>query len=415
MSAPSRTTPKRSSSRNSPAVQPRGSRRTAPVASLQDSRRSRISLMTVFRAESSNTVMLVGTTLLLVFVGLIMVLSASSVDSYLSDNNFFGAFLKQTLWAAIGIPVMFLVARIPARIWSRSARVLVYVGFALQLLVFTGLGYDSGGNRNWISIFGFTAQPSEALKLAMVVWLGVMLPVSMARYSTGIKALRPIIPVAIMMVLVIIGGDLGTGIVMALMSLGALYFAGFNWKLIMIPLAIGAFGVFLLSVTSPNRMARIMSFLGQACTDDSGACWQPLHGKWALASGGFFGVGLGNSRAKWSWLPAADNDYIFAIIGEELGLIGAILIIGLFVVMTVAFLRIIRAATDISVRIVTGTVMVWLVGQAFINIGVVLGVFPVLGVPLPFVSAGGTALMTCLAAVGIVLSFMRAQDRARDA
>jgi cell division protein FtsW len=130
-----------------------------------------------------------------------------------------------------------------------------------------------------------------------------------------------------------------------------------------------------------------------------------------MASGGIFGVGLGNSRAKWSWLPAADNDYIFAIVGEELGLIGAILVIGLFVTLTVSFLRIIRAADDDTTRIVAGAIMVWIVGQAFLNIAVVLGLMPVLGVPLPFVSAGGTALVSSLIAVGVVLSFARTQGR----
>ncbi|WP_269085054.1 FtsW/RodA/SpoVE family cell cycle protein [Rathayibacter tanaceti] len=131
-----------------------------------------------------------------------------------------------------------------------------------------------------------------------------------------------------------------------------------------------------------------------------------------MASGGIFGVGLGNSKAKWSWLPAADNDYIFAIIGEELGLIGAVVVLALFVVLAVAFFRVIHASTDPFVRISTGAVMVWLIGQAFVNIGVVLGVLPVLGVPLPLISSGGTALLSSLLAIGVVLSFAREQTTA---
>lgn len=418
MSAPSRTSAP--STRVTRPQTPARSRRAGVAApglsspSLPSQRvgsARRVSLATVFRSETSNYFLLLGTTLLLVFIGLVMVLSASSVDSFLSDQNFFGGFARQAMYAGIGIPLMLVVARFPATFWRRWARVIVLVGIAIQLLVFTPLGYESGGNRNWISIGSFTAQPSELLKLAVAVWLGVMLPVSMERHDTGWKALRPLVPVVIMMGLVLIGGDLGTVMVMALMTLGALFFAGVNWRLMMVPIVAGLGGIAFMSVISPNRMARILSFLGQACVDDSGACWQPLHGTWAMASGGVFGVGLGNSRAKWSWLPAADNDYIFAIIGEELGLIGAILIIGLFVAMTIAFLRIIRVAPNTTVRIVTGTVMVWLVGQAFINIAVVLGLMPVLGVPLPFLSSGGTALLSCLVAVGLVLSFVRTQDR----
>lgn len=166
-------------------------------------------------------------------------------------------------------------------------------------------------------------------------------------------------------------------------------------------------------------MTRILSFVGTGCDERGGtissACWQPLHGTWALANGGIFGVGLGNSKAKWSWLPAADNDYIFAIIGEELGLIGAIVVLGMFILLAFAFIRIIRSSTNVQVRITTSTVMVWIIGQGLVNIGVVLGVFPVLGVPLPLISAGGTALLTTLVAIGVVLSFARGDQAEAEA
>ena len=372
----------------------------------------RTSLSAVFRADSSNYYMLLGTTLLLVFIGLIMVLSASSVDSFLKDDNFFMGFLRQGAYAIAGVPLMLLASRVPATFWRKWARVFVLAGIALQMLVvFSPLGVDSGGNRNWLAIGGFTFQPAELLKLALALWVGIMLPVTMEKYGTTWRVLRPLVPAAIIIVLILVGGDLGTVLVMVAMTMAALYFAGVDWKLMMIPLSIGAFGVLMMALISPNRMSRILSFLGAPCVDDSGACWQPLHGTWAMASGGIFGVGLGNSRAKWSWLPAADNDYIFAIVGEELGLIGAIVVIALFIALTVIFLRIIRAAEDPTTRIVTGAIMVWLVGQAFLNIAVVLRLMPVLGVPLPFVSAGGTALLSSLVGVGVVLSFARTQGR----
>ena len=397
--------------RSAPPVDTRSTTR-GPQAGEYTVRSRRPSLGAVFRADSSNYYMLLGTTLLLVFIGLIMVLSASSVDSFLNDNNFFMGFLRQGAYAIAGIPLMLLASRVPPSFWRRWARTGVLIGIGFQLLVvFTPLGVDSGGNRNWLAIGGFTFQPAELLKLALVVWLGVMLPISMDRYGTTWRVLRPLIPIAIIVCLILVGGDLGTVLIMFMMTLAALYFAGVGWKIMMGPIALGSLGVFVMSVFCPNRMARILSFLGAPCVDDSGACWQPLHGTWAMASGGIFGVGLGNSRAKWSWLPAADNDYIFAIVGEELGLIGAILVIGLFVTLTVSFLRILRAADDDTTRIVAGAVMVWVVGQAFLNIAVVLGLMPVLGVPLPFVSAGGTALVSSLIAVGVVLSFARTQGR----
>jgi len=189
--------------------------------------------------------------------------------------------------------------------------------------------------------------------------------------------------------------------------LGCLAFAGVAARMLVLPMIAGGVVVAFMAIFSPNRMARIMSFLNENCTDYTNACWQPLHGKWALANGGIFGVGLGQSKAKWSWLPAADNDYIFAIIGEELGMIGALVVIMLFVILAVAFIRIIRMANDPLVRIVTGGIMIWIVGQAFVNIGVVLGVLPVLGVPLPLLSAGGSALIMTLLAIGVVLSFTK--------
>jgi cell division protein FtsW len=164
-----------------------------------------------------------------------------------------------------------------------------------------------------------------------------------------------------------------------------------------------------MSMARSSRQNRIQAFLSGCKTADdfAGNCWQTVHGWWALASGGFFGVGLGNSKLKWSWLPEADNDFIFAIIGEELGLLGAILVLVLFIVLAITFVRIVRANSDPFARITVSAVMVWIVGQAFVNIAVVLGVLPVLGVPLPLISAGGSALVTSLIGIGIVLSFAR--------
>jgi cell division protein FtsW len=159
---------------------------------------------------------------------------------------------------------------------------------------------------------------------------------------------------------------------------------------------------------SSSRTQRINAWLyGCSAEDYYAFCWQPTHGTWALAAGGIFGVGLGNSKAKWSWLPEADNDYIFAIIGEELGFIGALVVLILLIVLAIAFVRIIRANTDPFARIVTAGVMVWIIGQALVNIAVVLGLLPVLGVPLPLISAGGSALISSLLAIGVVLSFAR--------
>jgi cell division protein FtsW len=199
---------------------------------------------------------------------------------------------------------------------------------------------------------------------------------------------------------------------MLLIVFACFYFAGVRLRFLAVGVLAVAVGALLFAGTSSSRSSRIGVWIN-GCTelDYQDSCWQIDHAYWALAGGGIFGKGLGNSVAKRGWLPHADNDYIFAIIGEELGLIGAIVVLLLFVVLAIAFIRIIRSTNDSFVRIATAGVMVWTVGQAFVNFAVVLGVLPVLGVPLPLISTGGSALIATLLAIGIVLSFARAGNR----
>lgn len=375
---------------------------------------ARISLGRVLTPQSRNYLLVLGTTLFLVGVGLVMVLSSSSVDSFLDNKGFFGGFWKQATYAVVGIPMMLVISRVPVRFWKRWAWVALAGALGLQLLVFTPLGIAEGGNRNWIAIGPISGQPSELLKLALALWLGAVLGRKMNLLSDWRHALIPVVPVSVLALgLVLAGHDLGTVVIMAGIVIGAMFFANVRLRFLAVPVLGGLLLFFVMAVISPNRMARIMTFLDEECLDYENLCWQPLHGTWALANGGVFGLGLGNSREKYSWLPAASNDYIFAIIGEELGLIGAVVVLVMFVLLAVGLVRVIRSSSDPFVRIATGAIMVWIVGQAFVNIGVVLRLLPVLGVPLPFISAGGTALLTSLAAIGIVLSFAREQTTTR--
>lgn len=409
-------TPPRTNQPRRPAAAPRA---TAPRSTARPTQKSsstqtrpgglatRFKLEKAFRAESPNFYLLAGVTLFTVILGLIMVLSASAVDSFLQSGGFFVGFLTQAGAAIIALPLMLGISRLPLVFFRKWANIALFVTIGLQLLVFTPLGVESGGNRNWLDI-GVQFQPSEMIKLTIAVWLGVNLPAIIDRVGPySFRIFGGIFPVYIAMFVVLLGQDLGTVIILFAIVLGCLSFSGVAARMIGVPLVLGAIGVMFMALISPNRMARIMSFLNENCTDYTNACWQPLHGKWALANGGIFGVGLGQSKAKWSWLPAADNDYIFAIIGEELGLIGCMVVIALFVILAVAFVRIIRMANDPMVRIVTGGIMIWIVGQAFVNIGVVVGVLPVLGVPLPLLSSGGSALIMTLLAIGVVLSFTK--------
>lgn len=359
-------------------------------------------------AADPTVVLLYALTLLLVAIGLVMVLSSSSVTSFLENQGSLGGFWRQFTFAIIGLPLMLLAAAMPIRFWKRWAWIFLGIGLALQLLVFTPLGIEVYGNRNWIQIGPFGGQPSELLKLAMIVWIATVLFRKERLLGSVKHELIPVVlPGAVIALgLVLLGKDLGTTLIMGAAVLGALYFGGVSWK----SLGITAGGAALLAAffvaISPNRMNRLFDHAG-GNDDYSGLGWQPQHGLWALAEGGLFGVGLGGSKAKWSWLPAADNDYIFAIIGEELGLVGAVLVIALFVALAIVMLRVISRARDRFGKAVVGGILVWIVGQAFVNIGVVIRVFPVLGVPLPLISSGGTALIACLLAMGVVISVAR--------
>lgn len=399
---------------------PRSQRPPDPRDHLQSSSSPTVlvAVKRIFGAESVDYYLVIGATLFLVVFGLVMVLSSSSVVSLSSSGDPFTGFLRQAMFALLGIPVMFVAARLPPVFWSKWAGLAVLVALALQFLVVaTGLGVDANGNRNWIR-FGdsISFQPSELVKVALVVWLGLMLAKRLEVLDDWRNLIRPIGVVSgVAILLVLLGGDLGTAIILVALIIGALFFAGVRLRYLLIPILVMVIAAYILTVSVASRQDRILAWQSGCESDGAyhGLCWQTLHGWWALASGGLFGVGLGNSKAKWSWLPEADNDFIFAIIGEELGLLGAIVVLALFIVLAFSFIRIIRASTDPAAKITISAVLAWIMTQAFVNIAVVLGLLPVLGVPLPLISAGGSALVTTLLAIGIVLSYAR-QPRSRQ-
>ena len=371
-----------------------------------------VAVKRIFGSENADYFVVIGATLFLVVFGLVMVLSSSSVESLSSNGDPFTGFLRQGMFALLGIPVMFVAARLPPVFWKKWAGTAVLVSLSLQFLVIaTGLGIDRNGNRNWIRFSDtLSFQPSELVKVALVVWLGLMLAKRIHVLDDWRNLVRPIgLVSAVAILLVLFGGDLGTAIILVSIVLGALFFAGVRLRHLLVPTLVMAGAAIIMTMSGGSRMDRILAWQSGCATDGAyhGLCWQTLHGWWALASGGLFGVGLGNSKAKWSWLPEADNDFIFAIIGEELGLLGAIVVLALFVVLAFSFIRIVRRSTDPVAKITVSAVLVWIMTQAFVNIAVVLGLLPVLGVPLPLISAGGSALVTTLLAIGIVLSYAR--------
>jgi cell division protein FtsW len=368
------------------------------------------SVKRLFRAESGEYVVMVATVLFLVAFGLVMVLSSSFVGSALgNDGNFFATFVRQALWAMLGIPLMLMVSRLKPIQIKRATPAVFLAALVFQALVFSVFGITEGGNRAWVNIAGFSGQPSEILKVALIAWMAAILSDRIDYLHDYRVLLRPLaVGVAVAIGLVVAGRDLGTVGIMTMIAVGVAFLAGI--RLSHLAAVMGIFGAFLglFAAISPSRVTRIMTWFS-GCTEEDyqDVCWQIIHSTYALGSGGLLGVGLGNSRAKWSWLPAAETDFIFAIVGEELGLAGTTLIVVAFIVLAIAMARMVRAQQDPFARIVTGGVMVWLIGQALVNIAVVLEFLPVLGVPLPFMSMGGSALISSLIAIGLVMALNR--------
>ncbi len=350
-----------------------------------------------------------GATLLLLALGVVMVLSASSIASIRETGSPYGYFFDQAKFALIGLPAMLVASRIPVAWYRRLAWPALGLGMALQALILTPLARGEKGNTNWIYVpgLGQTIQPSEFLKLALAVWLGLVLARKSHLLHRWQHVLVPgLVASAGAIGLVLVGRDLGTALVVAGIVAGAMFVAGVPLRWFGAALVAGAGVVSFLVIDSANRLQRILAVFGGDC-DETAACYQTLHGLYGLGTGGISGVGLGASREKWAYLPEAHNDYIFAIIGEELGLLGTLLVLGLFAVLAAGLFRIVRRHPDPFVKITTGAIATWILGQGLINIGVVIGFLPVIGVPLPLVSAGGSALIAILLAMGVVLAFAR--------
>ncbi|MGN7250419.1 putative lipid II flippase FtsW [Arthrobacter sp. SAFR-014] len=350
--------------------------------------------------------------LVLAALGLIEVASASSVESVAAGKNPYDLPLKQAMWTAAGVALMLGLARLRTRhirwlAWPLLGAAVVSLG-----LVFTPLGMTVNGNRNWLGFGGFTVQPSEFAKLALIVWAAAVLTRKQALLHEWRHAVVPLlVPAGVIIIgFVVLGHDLGTAMIIMMILAATMFYGGVRMKVFGVAGILGAMLALILAATSGNRVGRISSWLGAGSTDDSqGVGYQALHGQYALASGGWFGVGLGQSRQKWNWIPEAHNDFIFTILGEELGLAGTLLVLVLFTVLGIAVFKVIARTQDTFARIVSSSVITWIIGQAVVNIAMVTGLLPVIGVPLPFISYGGSAMVSSLAGIGMVLAVTRPQ------
>lgn len=352
-------------------------------------------------------VMLLVTTLGLAIFGCIMVLSASSVTMISQGQSPFSQVSSQVMFLVLGVIAMVGITRIPVGVYHKKfvVNAMLIAALVMQLAVVV-VGVEVNGNRNWLKFpGGVQIQPSEFSKLAIIMWLAWVY----SRHGDISRSIwRTLFPsiygVGALVLLIMLGGDMGTAMVYGFIFVGMMWLAGASRSSL---LKIGgAFAALALVgvLSSANRVARIFGVWG-SCTNAN--CDQANSGEVALTTGGFLGVGLGQSRQKYNYLAEAHNDYIFAIIGEELGLLGTLAVLLLYAGLVYCAVRIMLRTTDPLVRLATGGIMIWLSSQAIINMGMVSRILPVIGVPLPFVSYGGSSLLSSLFAAGLLLAFAR--------
>ncbi len=357
--------------------------------------------------------LIIAVTGLLITLGLIMVLSASGVHSYDEGGSPWTIFGKQVLWTAVGLVAFYVALRTRISLMRRLALPAFALTIVLLVLVLIpGIGTYSNGSRGWFVVAGFSMQPSELAKIAFAIWGAHLLAARRMEHASLREMLVPLVPAALLaLTLIVIQPDLGQTVSMAIILLGLLWYAGLPLRVFASSLGAAMAAAAVLAVSRGYRSDRVESWLNPN-SDAMGSGYQARQARYALANGGVFGDGLGQGTAKWNYLPNAHNDFIFAIIGEELGYIGAAGLLCLFGLFAYTGMRIARRSADPFLRLLTATVTLWVLGQAFINVGYVIGLLPVTGLQLPLISAGGTSTATTLFVLGVITNAARHEPEA---
>ncbi|WP_069167370.1 putative lipid II flippase FtsW [Nocardia altamirensis] len=353
---------------------------------------------------------------LLTVLGLVMVLSASSVEAYADGGSAYSLFIQQALFAAIGCVLFYLALRIPLkrlRQWSFPLFALSVV--ALVLVLIPGIGSEVQGARRWLFIGPISVQPSEIVKVTLVVWGAHLLASRRSEHASLKDILVPLVPAGLIVcLLVVLQPNLSTTIALGVVLAALLWFGGLPLRLFITIAVSGMIAAGVLALSAGYRSDRMRAFFNPG-EDPQGKNYQARQALYSLADGGIWGRGLGQSRAKWSYLPNSHNDFIFAIIGEELGFLGCALVLGLFALFVYTGLRIASRSVDPFLRLLTATATTWITVQALINIGYVVGLLPVTGLQLPLVSAGGSSLAITLFMFGIIANAARHEPEAVSA
>ena len=351
--------------------------------------------------------MILGSAGALAGLGLVMVLSASSVTALSESGSAYSIFLKQLLFLVIGIGISVVTMRMHLSHWESLAKIALPIGFvALTLPIF--LGSSVNGNRNWIPIGQFTLQPSEFAKLALILYCALMLRKHLDRKARGIASSSVgIVAVGTVsfLLLILAGRDLGTAVIVAGIVFGMLFIAGTELKVLAGISSIFIIGGLALAITEPARLRRFQAVIDPFAPEIYKlAGWQPAHSLMSLASGGLFGVGIGASKQKWANLAEAHTDFIFSVIGEELGLLGTMTVIALFGILIFAIFRVAINTKDLFQKYVVTGIGCWIILQVLVNLMTDVGIVPVIGVTLPFISYGGSSLVANCIALSFVLN-----------
>jgi cell division protein FtsW len=360
--------------------------------------------------------LVLGITMLLLALGLVMVLSTSSAQAIAQGGSPYAGFQKQLLGVVIGLPLMWIAARSSPVVFRAAAYPMVAVSVLGLLLVLT-VGHTVLGGERWIEILGFQVQPSEFAKLAFVLWGADLLArkEKAGQLNEWRHLLIPLLPgAAILSMLVMLGDDLGTTFILLLIFLALLWVIGSPFRLFAGMLGLMGFAMLILVIVAPYRLQRITGFLNPRANVLT-VGWQSHEGQTAVGSGGWFGVGLGAGKMKWGWVPESTTDFIFAVIGEELGLVGTLCVTFLYCGLAYAGLRIARRVPDTFMRLAAAAATTWIVVQALVNVSAVIGILPITGVPLPLVSAGLSSLLVTLVALGMLMSFAKREPGASQA
>jgi cell division protein FtsW len=363
--------------------------------------------------------LIVGITILLLALGLVMVLSTASVTDLSFGLSPYSDFEKQLVGVCIGLPLMWVAARSSPRLFRAAAYPLLAVAIiGLCLVLIHGVGVTKNEATRWIALGPLQFQPSELAKLALAVWGADLLArkEKMGMLADWRHMLVPLLPgTGLLALLVMAGDDVGTTFVLLIVFLGLLWFAGAPGRVFSALLILMGMVLLLLVVTQSWRVRRITGLFDTSNTNPVGANQQAIQGRVALGDGGLFGVGLGASKIKWGWLPESTSDFIFAIIGEELGLVGTLCVTAMYGGLAFAGLRVARRAPDPFSRLCSAAITAWIVIQAVVNIGAVVGVIPITGVPLPLVSQGLSSVLVTMVALGMLMSFARRSPGASEA